>query len=141
MPGFQGWWDGSICQETGFLRHHYCKSLVTNTLLDGSVRDKAFRTLRRWLQGRCMDLTDKEYLCLWKALFYCIYRAIIILLMWWLLGMWMADKVKYQQNLAQQLGDIWIDLHKVSPAAGLTYAAAFWQTICREWTKIDRLRY
>lgn len=38
---------------------------------DGGVRSKAFKTLRSWIKGRCKDLEYKEYLRLWKALFYC----------------------------------------------------------------------
>lgn len=93
--------------------------------LDGSIRDKAFKTLRRWLEGKCEELEASEYLKLWKALFYC---------------MWMADKPSYQQNLATRLGDIWLDMHRRSPAGGLLYARAFWETICREWSGIDRHR-
>lgn len=89
------------------------------------MRDKAFKTLRRWLEGRCQDLTHDDYLRLWKALFYC---------------MWMADKPSYQQSLARRFGDIWIDLHRVAPSAGILYAEAFWETISREWSGLDRLR-
>lgn len=66
-----------------------------------------------------------EYLKLWKVLFY---------------SLWMADKPAYQIELAMSLGDMWLDLHCVAPEAGLAYARAFWETLCREWTSIDRLR-
>lgn len=116
--------NGVLCQETCLFRCDAADRLVL-TCIDGSVRDKAFKTLRRWLEGRCEDLEAGEYLRLWKALFYCL---------------WMADKPSYQQNLAVRLGDIWLDLHQRSPAAGIRYARAFWETICREWAGIDRHR-
>ncbi|PJF16933.1 hypothetical protein PSACC_03269 [Paramicrosporidium saccamoebae] len=76
-------------------------------------------------EERCTSLSDKDYLRLWKALFY---------------SMWMADKPSYQQNLAKRLGDIWLDIHKVSSEAGLLYVRTFWETMTREWPGIDRHR-
>lgn len=52
----------------------------------------------------------------------------------------MADKPSYQQNLAKRLGDIWLDIHRINSEAGLLYVSTFWETICREWSGIDRLR-
>lgn len=52
----------------------------------------------------------------------------------------MADRPSYQQNLATRLGDILLDLHRVDSQAALLYARTFWETICREWSGIDRLR-
>lgn len=100
--------------------------MLIHTCVDGSIRDKAFKTICRWLEAHCTELGHAEYLKLWKALFYC---------------MWMADKPSNQQGLATRLGDMWLNLHRVAPEAGLAYARAFWETICREWTGIDRLRY
>lgn len=89
-----------------------------------------------------------EYLKLWKGLFYC---------------MWMADKPKYQHELAERLArltkslslapkddskeggeegtdeDEPVDLADILPPA-LLYVRAFWETMCREWRGIDRLR-
>lgn len=38
---------------------------------DGSIRDKAFKSLRVWLTEQTANLDGKDYLRLWKALFYC----------------------------------------------------------------------
>lgn len=55
-------------------------------------------------------------------------------------GMWMADKPTYQERLAKRLADIGRDLYTTSPTAGLQYLEAFWETLCREWSGLDRHR-
>lgn len=109
------------------------------------MRDKAISTLKKWLKMESDKLSYGEYLKLWKGLFYC---------------MWMADKPKYQHELAERLAHLAInlstdlkdersddeidedepvDLAEVLPAS-LLYVRAFWETMCREWRGIDRLR-
>lgn len=56
------------------------------------------------------------------------------------IGMWMADKPNYQERLAKRLADIGRDLYTASPTAGLQYLEAFWETLCREWSGLDRHR-
>jgi ribosomal RNA-processing protein 1 len=91
---------------------------------DGSQRDKACKALKNWLLVIRRDdpLDNNEFLKLWKALFYC---------------QWMSDKPSYQQTLANNLGDIALLLESSSQQ---TYIKCFWETICREWSGIDRQR-
>lgn len=50
---------------------------VDTNKVDGSVRDKAFKSLRMWLEKRCGELEEGEYLRLWKALFYCTFYPLL----------------------------------------------------------------
>lgn len=65
----------------------------------------------------------------------------------------MADKPKYQQELAERLSGIAKTMSQEFPEEGdeeisdelpfppsLLYIRAFWETICREWNALDRLR-
>jgi ribosomal RNA-processing protein 1 len=68
--------------------------------------------------------------------------------------MWMADKPKYQRELAERLASVASVLAcepvgsaqeeqegcEESLPASLLYIRAFWETISREWTGLDRLR-
>lgn len=68
------------------------------------------------------DMSELEYLKLWKGLFYCF---------------WMSDKPLIQQELAEKLSKLIWDL-KTDVAFG--YLSAFWKIIVKEWYGIDRLR-
>lgn len=93
------------------------------------MRDKALGVLKKWLKLEAPKMTYEDHLKLWKGLFYC---------------MWMADKPKYQKELAERLTGIIGVLYKASSDVGqvswILYVKAFWQTMCREWRGIDRLR-
>lgn len=112
---------------------------------DQDVRDKAIKTLGKWLKKQGDSLDYQEYLKLWKGLFYSV---------------WMADKPKYQHELCEKLaqlatalpaeiearfedeeaaeGEEATEMPAQPPA--MLYIRAFWETICREWRGIDRLR-
>jgi hypothetical protein len=51
--------------------------------------------------------------------------------------MWMADKPAPQQELAEGLASFTLLL---APSDGLLFLDAFYSTMAREWTGIDRLR-
>lgn len=88
---------------------------------DRPTRDKAVQSLRTFLSGR-RDLPPLELLKLWKGLFYC---------------MWMSDRPRTQQALADSLAD----LVSVLPTGTIIpFLRAYWQTMQREWTNIDVLR-
>lgn len=90
-------------------------------MLDKPTRDKALHSLRNFLSGR-RELPPLELLKLWKGLFYC---------------MWMSDRARTQQALADSLAD----LVSVLPAGTvIPFLRAYWQTMQREWTRIDVLR-
>ncbi|KAJ3319055.1 Ribosomal RNA processing protein 1 B [Boothiomyces sp. JEL0866] len=85
------------------------------------VRDGAVNALSEYLKAT-EDMSELEYLKLWKGLFYCF---------------WMSDKPLIQQELAEKLSKLICDL-KVEVAFG--YLSAFWKIIVKEWYGIDRLR-
>lgn len=49
----------------------------------------------------------------------------------------MSDKVPIQQELAKRLAEL---MHSFNPRVRKLYIIGFWDTMCREWTKIDNLR-
>lgn len=55
------------------------------------------------------------------------------------LGFWMSDKPLVQQGLASELAEIVLSIPNIAPA--LAFLNGFWQTITREWSGIDRLRF
>ncbi|KAK2626610.1 hypothetical protein QTJ16_003785 [Diplocarpon rosae] len=100
-------------QQTPFV-----KQLAAN---DRPTRDAALESLRTYLSGR-RELPSLELMKLWKGLFYC---------------MWMSDRPRTQQALANSLAD----LVSVLPSETIIpFLRAFWQTMQREWTNIDVLR-
>ncbi|KAH7330190.1 hypothetical protein BKA65DRAFT_508835 [Rhexocercosporidium sp. MPI-PUGE-AT-0058] len=100
-------------QQTPFV-----KQLAAN---DRPTRDAALDSLRTYLSGR-RELPALELLKLWKGLFYC---------------MWMSDRPRTQQALANSLADL---VSVLPPVSVIPFLRAFWQTMQREWTNIDVLR-
>lgn len=92
------------------------KKLAHNSL---RVRNRAIKVVRRWLSKR-VNVTDVDLLKLWEGLFYCF---------------WMSDKVPVQQELAERLTGLMDDL---ADERALIYIGAFWDTMVRKWTGIDR---
>lgn len=94
---------------------------TTHISPDRQTRDKALQSLRTFLSGR-RELPTLELLKLWKGLFYC---------------MWMSDRPRTQQALADSLAD----LVSILPSSTvIPFLRAYWQTMQREWTNIDVLR-
>ncbi|RUP51385.1 LOW QUALITY PROTEIN: nucleolar protein,Nop52-domain-containing protein [Jimgerdemannia flammicorona] len=94
------------------------KHLAAN---DRKTRDKAIKSLQIYLSSK-KDFTHREFLKLWKGLFYCF---------------WMSDKPLVQQALADTLASLVLQMpcHNAIPFVG-----AFWETMAAEWYGIDRLR-
>ncbi|PNI55806.1 RRP1 isoform 6, partial [Pan troglodytes] len=67
--------------------------------------------------------THDELLKVWKGLFYC---------------MWMQDKPLLQEELGRTISQL-VHAFQTTEAQHL-FLQAFWQTMNREWTGIDRLR-
>jgi len=88
---------------------------------DKVVRDKAVKALEHYLR-RAHDIEELELRKIWKALFYC---------------MWHSDKPKVQAELAEKLGGL---MHALSDGNKWLFVRVFWQTMLREWSRIDRLR-
>ncbi|XP_055685578.1 ribosomal RNA processing protein 1 homolog [Lutzomyia longipalpis] len=93
---------------------------------DPKNQAKVLKNLRKWLSLRSKSsypFTDKDFLRLWKGLFY---------------AMWMSDKPLVQEQLAEDLGGL---LHLFpTPEISLQFYAVFLQTINREWFGIDQWR-
>merc|ERR1712166_752797 len=87
---------------------------------DKKVRDKTVKVLRLWL-GKQADLTTLDMLKIWKGLFYCF---------------WMSDKRPVQRELAQTLTAL---IGATHPNTQMRFVEAFFTTMVREWTGIDRL--
>ncbi|CAL3964149.1 hypothetical protein PZA11_001578 [Diplocarpon coronariae] len=96
----------------------FVKQLAAN---DRPTRDAALESLRTYLSGR-REWPSLELLKLWKGLFYC---------------MWMSDRPRTQQALADSLAEL---VAVLPSAAVIPFLRAFWQTMQREWTNVDVLR-
>ncbi|OQR88708.1 ribosomal RNA processing protein 1 [Thraustotheca clavata] len=89
---------------------------------DKYVRDKAVKKLTLFLVKK-KEWTDLDLDKIWKALFYC---------------MWMSDKPKIQQELAENLAKL---IHSFpTEELKLRFLHSFFKTIHREWHGIDGLR-
>ncbi|KAI9092186.1 nucleolar protein,Nop52-domain-containing protein [Phlyctochytrium arcticum] len=89
---------------------------------DKKIRDRAVRSLAKYLTEQQGTLTELQLLKLWKGLFY---------------AFWMSDKPLIQQHLADKLASLALRLP--DPLA-LSYIETFWKTIVKDWHGIDRLR-
>ncbi len=88
---------------------------------DRRTRDAALASLTKFL-GAKRTFEDMELLKLWKGLFYCF---------------WMSDRTATQQALATDLASL---VKVVFRDNLIPFLAAFWRTMCREWSGIDVLR-
>lgn len=85
---------------------------------DKVVRDRGFRTLKRWLHGQD-SLERLDYMKLWKGLYF---------------GMWMADKPKVQQELAVSIALLLNDIPRAKQAMWID---TFWETMQTAWEQLD----
>ena len=69
------------------------------------------------------NLTEIEYLRLWKGIHYCY---------------WMADTRQLQAQYATEITTI---IFKLNIKAVTPFLSTFWSTIAREWYNIDAHRY
>uniref|UniRef100_A0A1L8DFP8 Putative nucleolar protein n=1 Tax=Nyssomyia neivai TaxID=330878 RepID=A0A1L8DFP8_9DIPT len=90
------------------------------------AQGKVLKNLKKWLSLRSKSsypFTDKDFLRLWKGLYY---------------AMWMSDKPLVQEQLAEDLGAL---LHCFpTPEISLQFYAVFLESINREWFGIDQWR-
>lgn len=91
------------------------------------IRDRAVKKLKKWLYARSSSVkfqfTKEEILKLWKGLFYC---------------MWMSDKPLIQEELAKTLSEMIHCFNKRD--AALLFIQEFYETVNREWPRLDYLR-
>ncbi|ETV79308.1 hypothetical protein H257_07357 [Aphanomyces astaci] len=89
---------------------------------DKHVRDKAVKSLTQYLVKK-KEWSDLDLDKIWKALFYC---------------MWMSDKPKIQNELAENLSQL---MHAFPDSSlKMRFLHSFFKTIHREWHGIDGLR-
>ncbi|XP_044106736.1 ribosomal RNA processing protein 1 homolog B isoform X2 [Neovison vison] len=91
------------------------------------IRERAVRKLRQYLsvktQRETGGFSQEELLKIWKGLFYC---------------MWVQDEPLLQEELANTISQL---VHVVNNSeAQHLFMRTFWQTMNREWARIDRLR-
>jgi ribosomal RNA-processing protein 1 len=86
------------------------------------VREKAVESLRLFL-SQSRQFTELDFLKLWKGLYYC---------------MWMSDRMRVQQQLADTLGDLVSVLHTKNT---ILFVQAFWTILCKQWPTLDQHRY
>lgn len=88
---------------------------------DKAVRDATVEKLGLWLSRRAV-VTEMDMLKVWKGLFYCF---------------WMSDKRPVQSELASKIAKF---IGEMEPERAEQYLKASFDTLAREWTKIDQLR-
>ncbi|KAK9457843.1 hypothetical protein V1511DRAFT_491013 [Dipodascopsis uninucleata] len=94
------------------------KKLAAN---DRPTREEGITILTKYLSTD-EKISELDFLKVWKGLYYC---------------MWMTDRPKVQQAMADRLAGLVLLPREVNVIA---FVQAFWDTICREWSKIDVLR-
>ncbi|XP_075920363.1 ribosomal RNA processing protein 1 homolog A-like [Petromyzon marinus] len=104
---------------------HFPHLLASNSAVE---RNGALRRLRRFLAAKSQQrdkggLNFEDLLKLWKGLFYCL---------------WSQDKPLIQEELCDNLSSLLHCLH--GEDLQFLFAAAFWVTLSREWSGIDRQR-
>lgn len=118
---------------------------------DKSVRDRAVKTLQEHLVQQ-KDIAEIDMLKIWKGIFYCTARLNVDIFAPPTTshhdsgtptphhppGFWISDKSTVQLELADRLARV---VYALSDARAAAYLTAFWNTVGREWTGIDRLRY
>ncbi|KAF7404635.1 hypothetical protein HZH66_003541 [Vespula vulgaris] len=107
-----------IAQEIKFARLLACN--------DKKIRDKVLKSVKKWLTVRSkssFELTEADFMRLWKGLFYC---------------MWMSDKPLAQEELAESLSKIVHCLDSMSNV--LLYTKSTLKTLAIEWFGIDQYR-
>jgi hypothetical protein len=91
-----------------------------------SERDRAFKQLKKWMQGgkACETIKHEplEAAKLWKALYYC---------------MWNADKPHIQQHVAEEFASL---VHCLPSDVAPHWIRCFWAIVDQEWTKMDQHR-
>ncbi|XP_013390191.1 ribosomal RNA processing protein 1 homolog A isoform X3 [Lingula anatina] len=101
---------------------YFAQKLAAN---EKKIRDRAVKKLRKYISVRSQSVgfSEDDMLKIWKGLHYC---------------MWMCDKPLVQEDLADTLSNLLQCFD--NNAQAFLFIDAFFQTQCREWFGIDRLR-
>jgi ribosomal RNA-processing protein 1 len=90
--------------------------------IERPVREKAVESLRLFL-SQSRQFTELDFLKLWKGLYYC---------------MWMCDRMRVQQQLADTLGNL---VSVLQTHNTILFIQAFWTILCKQWPTLDQHRY
>ena len=91
------------------------------TLIERREREKAVESLRVFL-SRPQKFDELDFLKLWKGLYYC---------------MWMCDRMRVQQQLADTLADLVSILQTDNT---ILFIQAFWTILAKQWPTLDQHR-
>ena len=99
-------------------------------ILDAKIRDRAVRTVQTFLSNKGDSLSYDEFLKLWKGFFYCF---------------WLSDKTDGQFALAELIAKLVHNLPvekkgDFAESGAALFLRSFWETMGREWPRLDRLR-
>ena len=103
-------------------RFNWYMQYIQLLMIERPVREKAVESLRLFL-SQSRQFTELDFLKLWKGLYYC---------------MWMSDRMRVQQQLADTLGDLVSVLHTKNT---ILFVQAFWTILCKQWPTLDQHRY
>ncbi|TFJ81041.1 hypothetical protein NSK_007684 [Nannochloropsis salina CCMP1776] len=98
----------------------FAKRLAAN---EKRERDQALKRLEVWM-AKHKNLSEKDFLKIWKGLFYC---------------MWMSDRVRVQQDLGGAISRLVHCFGRDSCRAHL-FVGTFYRTVRREWPGLDQHR-
>ena len=91
-------------------------------MIERREREKAIESLRTFL-SRQQKFDELDFLKLWKGLYYC---------------MWMCDRMRVQQQLADTLADLVSVLRTDNT---ILFIQAFWTILAKQWPALDQHRY
>jgi ribosomal RNA-processing protein 1 len=100
---------------------HTLSTLLTLFSVERKEREAAVSSLRTYL-SRDAEFSQLDFLKLWKGLYYC---------------MWMCDRMRVQQQLADTLAEL-VDVLQRQNA--ITFFDAFWSTLAKQWHTLDQHR-
>eukprot|EP01091_Cochliopodium_minus_P015491 TRINITY_DN5538_c0_g1_i1.p1 TRINITY_DN5538_c0_g1~~TRINITY_DN5538_c0_g1_i1.p1 ORF type:complete len:577 (+),score=211.77 TRINITY_DN5538_c0_g1_i1:18-1748(+) len=85
-------------------------------------RRKALKRVAQWIVNSDINFNELHMDQIWKVLWYCMY---------------MCDKLKNQQELAEEMGRI---IHSLNESKAHLFFWRYYQTMAREWHGIDKWR-
>lgn len=99
----------------------FVKKLASN---DAKVRDRALESLQKFLGAKALaKLPLLELAKLWRGLYF---------------SMWYCDKPIPQQQLAEDLGRLYLEV--VYRDSVIPFYRAFWDIIIKQWPEMDKWR-
>lgn len=103
-------------------------------LLEQEKRDNSLKILSAAISRLSAD--RQLILDIWDGLFYCkSIQGFYLRLFSHLVGLWMSDKPKYQQDLAQKFSSFISEFN--DSASSLVFIECFWDTMSRNWRSLD----